>query len=103
MAGRKITDEGEARDALDSIGRTGLELADWCRARGIDPRSLSGWRGVLEARGYEPPALEFVELVPRQRPSATMYYVRCGDFTVDVAHDFDEHVLGRLLRLVATC
>jgi hypothetical protein len=82
MTGRKIEDESEAIEALDSVARTGLDLSDWCRARDIDARSLAGWRGVLKERGYEPPEErehpDFVEVlcVPIQRQA--VYTVRHG-------------------------
>ena len=104
MAGRKIEDETEAVAALDSIARTGLELAEWCRARDIDARSLSGWRGVLKARGYEPPEPPtFVEVVRVPVERAARYTVRHGAFAVEVDEAFDEDSLGRLLRVVAAC
>lgn len=79
MAGRKIEDESEAVAALDSIARTGLELKEWCRARDIDARSLVGWRGVLEERGYEgPEPLSFVEVVRVPVERAARYCVRHG-------------------------
>ena len=104
MAGRKIEDESEAIAALDSIARTGLELKDWCRARDIDARSLVGWRGVLEERGYERPAHpSFVEVVRVPVDRAARYSVRHGDFTVELDEGFDDNSLKRLLRVVATC
>ena len=102
MAGRKIKDEKEAVDALDSIARTGLELTEWCRARGIDARSLAGWRGVLTERGYRPSDVRFVELV--RTPTANpRYVVQHGAFRVEVDDHFDDAALGRLLRVVAAC
>ncbi len=104
MAGRKIEDEAEAIAALDSIARTGLELSEWCRARGIDPRSLSGWRGVLKARGYEPASVpSFVEVVRVPVEPVARYAVRRGAFTVEVDDSFEEATLERLLRVIATC
>ncbi|MEL6716048.1 MAG: hypothetical protein AAFP86_19865 [Planctomycetota bacterium] len=107
MAGRKLTDEAEALEALDAIARTGLELADWCRARDIDARSLVGWRGVLEARGYEPPVKrtqpDFVEVVRVPVERAARYTIRHREFTVEVDDDFDDQTLGRLLAVVGTC
>jgi hypothetical protein len=104
MAGRKIQDEAEAIAALDSIARTGLELTDWCRARDIDTRSLAGWRGVLEARGYEPPQeVGFVEVVRVPIERSARYSVRHGGFSVELDGDFDDDTLGRLLRVVAAC
>ena len=104
MSGRKIEDEAEAITALDSIARTGLELKEWCRARDIDPRSLTGWRGVLEARGYEPPSQpSFVEVVRVPVERAARYTVRHGPFTIELDDAFEEGVLGRLLRVVAAC
>lgn len=106
MAGRKINDEAEALEALDSIGRTGLGLADWCRARDIDARSLAGWRGVLEARGYEPPAArsqpDFIEVVRVPVDRSSRYTIRHRGFAVEVDDDFDDATLGRLLTVVAS-
>lgn len=107
MAGRKIEDENEAIEALDSVARTGLDLTEWCRARAIDARSLAGWRGVLEARGYEPPTErnhpDFIEVVRVPVESPVRYSVRHGGFTVELDDTFDEQTLGRLLRVVAAC
>ncbi len=104
MAGRKIEDEAEAVEALDSIARTGLELREWCRARDVDARSLAGWQGVLEARGYEPPSHpSFVEVVRVPVERAARYTIRNGAFTVEVDDSFEEATLERLLRVVATC
>ena len=104
MAGRKIKDETEAIEALDAIARTELDLADWCRARGVDARSLAGWRQVLEARGYTPPEeVRFVELVRTPTPGGSPYRVHCDAFRVDVDPDFDADTLGRLLQVVASC
>lgn len=104
MAGRKINDETEAIESLDSIARTGLELTAWCRARGIDARSLSGWQQVLEARGYEPPQVpEFIEVVRVPVERDAHYAIRHGAFTVELHGGFDDDELGRLLRVVAAC
>ncbi len=104
MTGRKIKDETEAVAALESMARTGLELKDWCRARDIDPRSLAGWRGVLEARGYEAPEHpSFVEVVRVPVERTARYCVRHGAFTVELDDGFDDDSLGRLRRVVATC
>ncbi|MCP5068803.1 MAG: hypothetical protein GY946_19755 [bacterium] len=102
MAGRKIRDEAEAREALRAVAASGSSLADWCGAEGIDARSLSGWRGFLSGRaGFE--ELRFVELVPAA-PTASArsagYRVQCGAFTVEVG-DFEDDHLVRLLRVVA--
>ncbi len=103
MARRKIRDEAEARDALGGIAASGEELSDWCSAKGIDPRSLNGWRGVLAERA-EVETLRFVELVPTEHAASPAgraeYRVRCGAFTVEVGH-FDDDDLARLLRVVA--
>lgn len=104
MAGRKIEDEAEALAALDSVARTGLEFKEWCRARDIDARSLAGWRGVLEARGYEPPEHPaFVEVVRIPVEPAARYRVRHGTFTIEIDDSFEDDSLGRLLRVVAAC
>jgi hypothetical protein len=48
---RKISGEKEARECLAAMGRTGADLGEWARARGIDGRSLNAWRVALARRG----------------------------------------------------
>ena len=43
-----------------------------------------------------------LELVPTMRVHAT-YRVVCGTFVVEVDGNLDDHVLGRLLSVVAAC
>lgn len=106
MAGRRIKSEGGALEALDCIGKSGVDMAGWCRARGVDTRSLTGWRGVLQARGHQFQEPQFVELVarpPEPTSAAGRLRVACGAFTVEVDGSFDEVLLVRLLRVVAAC
>lgn len=108
MAGRKIRDEAEARACLARAAQSGLPRAEWARAHGIDARSLNAWRLNLAWTGtaHTPvtPPLRLVELVASASPpSAVPLRVRCGPFVVEVASDFDDAVLGRLLATVARC
>lgn len=102
MAGRKVRDEAEARRYLAAAESSGLPLAEWARAEGIDGRSLNMWRLNLSRVGAEEPAPRLVELVPRATRGRT-FVVRCGPFAVDVGADFDQDTLHRILEVVAAC
>jgi hypothetical protein len=106
MAGRRVRHRAEALELLEAAERMGVSRAEWARRNGIDGRSLNAWRMNLD-RGVgvdvvQPPAVRMVELVPATRVETT-YRVRCGTFVVEVDGDFDDHVLGRLLSVVAAC
>jgi hypothetical protein len=110
MAGRRIHDEREAREALDQVARTGSDRVNWAREQGIDPRSLNAWRLNLARRDRrEHPALRLVELVaapvtaPDSDIARPVLQVRCGTFVVDVRPDVDDRLLARVLALVASC
>ena len=104
MAGRKIEDEAEALEALDSIARTGLELKEWCRARDIDARSLAGWQGRAGCpwiRAAEQPSSWRWSVCPSSRPLGTPCDMAPSPSRWTTV--FDEATLGRLLRVVAAC
>lgn len=105
MSGRKIMDEREAEACLAAAAGSGLGRAAWARRQGIDARSLNAWRLNLERREWGAPPLRVLELVPTETNTrrASSYQVRCGEFVVEVDEDFDEHVLARLLAVVAAC
>jgi len=103
MAGRKIRDAQEARNCLTEVAKSGERRAQWARARGIDPRSLNAWRVNLERSTCTAPSMpRLVELVPKATIAACVA-VRCGPFTVEVGESFDEHLLARVLTVVASC
>ncbi len=106
MAGRRIQNEREARDALAQLARIGVDRVTWAREPGIDPRSLNAWRLNLARREpVERLPLRLVELVPANVPTATrpVVQVRCGPFAVDVTADVDDRLLARVLAAVASC
>lgn len=100
MQHRKIKDRGDAESCLSAAAVTAQTPTEWARANGVDGRSLRCWRMAIEGR--RPPApLRLLELIaPVSTPPS--YTVRCGTFEVDAPPDFDEAVLGRLLRVVAS-
>jgi hypothetical protein len=105
MPRRKIRDYADAHACLAAAAASGLPRAAWARANSIDARSLNAWRITLERKSTpsaaSPPRL--VELVPLPPPRSTPYVVHCGPMTVEVAADFDDDVLRRLLTVVASC
>lgn len=104
MAGRKVRDADEARACLAAVAASHLTLAQWARSRGLDGRSLNLWKVNLTRPGPAvPPDLRLVELVAAEPAPHARYAVRVGDFAVEVGDTFDDGVLRRLLRVVASC
>jgi hypothetical protein len=105
MAGRRIRNEREAREALIQVAKAGVGRVDWARERGIDTRSLNAWRLNLARRDRgERAPLGLVELVAEPCAAAsTVVHVRCGPFVVDVTADVDDRLLARVLAAVASC
>jgi len=106
LAGRRIVDRSEAVRSLEAAAASGLGRAVWARRNGIDGRSLNAWRLNLERRADDDvvnvPAIRMVELVA-STPAVATYRIRCGAFVVEVDGNFDDHVLARLLSVVASC
>ena len=105
MAGRRIQDEWEAREALAQVAVAGMNRVAWAREQGIDPRSLNAWRVNLarRERGERGP-LRLVELVAEPRAAvARSVHVRCGAFDIHVTADVDDRLLARVLAAVASC
>lgn len=102
MARRKIVDEAEALQCIEAQRASGLTLADWAKAHGIDGRSLNLWRVNLARRATARPAPRLVELVASGERS-TRYTIRCGPLAVEVDEHFDQDTLFRLLQVVTAC
>ncbi len=106
MAGRRIRDITDARECLAEVARTGLHQAEWCRAQGIDGRSLQAWRmnlGGRSARQATATSMKLVELVPDRGVPSGQYIIRVGVMSIEVAPGFDERGLRRLLAVVSSC
>ena len=102
---RKVRDHEDAVELLDALERSGRSLVDFCRARGVDGRSLNCWRHNLQrGRGASSPGLCLVELATSRPPSRPpLYRVLLGEFEVEVDDDFRNDTLARLLAVVAAC
>jgi hypothetical protein len=108
-AGRKITDEAEARACLKAATSSGSSRIAWARAHGVDGRSLHAWAMNLAKRGASAASQpRLVELVPRPtvavpRGVASRLVVHVGELVVEVDGDFDEATLVRLVRTLRAC
>ena len=108
-AGRKITDEADARACLKAAKSSGASRVAWARAHGVDGRSLHAWAMNLARRGASAASQpRLVELVPRPaaavpRGVASRLVVHVGDLVVEVDGDFDEATLVRLVRTLRAC
>lgn len=105
MAGRRIRDTEDAHACLAAVERSGAELAHWCRANGVDGRSLRAWDLNLGRRRLATRAsvLNLVELVADRPPSVSGYVIRVGPMSIEVESTFDEASLRRLLAVVSSC
>ncbi len=100
MQHRKIKNRRDAERCLSEAVVAAKTPTEWARDNGVDARSLHCWRLAIEGR-RAPTPLRLVELLGATSPPPS-YTVRCGTFEVDAPQDFDEVVLGRLLRVVAS-
>ena len=100
MQRRKIKNRRDAESGLTAAAVNAQSPTEWARSNGVDGRSLRCWRRTIEGnRPAAPPRL--IELVASAPPPPS-YTVRCGTFEVDAPHGFDEAILARLLRVVAS-
>jgi hypothetical protein len=117
MERRKIRDEADARSCLMAAKESGLTRAAWCRASGVDGRSLRAWsmnlarRKTMGRRTKKTDTavakrVELVELIaaPSMPARATPgYTVRVGQLGIEVGDDFDAGTLRRLVAVLAAC
>ena len=105
---RKIEDERDARACLRAAKAARLSVGAWARDHGVDGRSLNAWRINLAraGAGVEPSEskLRLVELVPAapQRADAR-YVVHFDGARIELADDFREKTLVRLVRALRVC
>ena len=101
MQPRKFKNRRDAKTCLASAADLGQAPTQWAHANGVDARSLNCWRLAIAGRRPAAP-LRLVELVtPPPVPHPT-YTVRFGGFAVEAPDNFDDAVLARLLRVVAS-
>jgi hypothetical protein len=109
MAGRRISNEQEARRCLGAARSASGGLAEWARSHGIDGRSLNAWRVNLERRRAPRPrvvAPKVVELVPvpiAAAVSSARYVLHVGGVGLELGDDFNEQTLRRLVGLLRSC
>jgi hypothetical protein len=105
---RKINDERDARACLRAAKAAGVSAGEWARDNGVDGRSLNAWRINLSRAGAGEQAsgsrLGLVELVPAPPPGAGARYVVILDGArIELADDFREETLVRLVRTLRAC
>jgi hypothetical protein len=103
---RKIEDERDARACLRAAKAARLSVGEWARDNGVDGRSLNAWRINL-SRSRRPEAAakpRLVELVPATPPRAdARYVVHVDGARIELADDFREETLVRLVRALRAC
>lgn len=103
VTGRKVANACEASELLEAWSLSGERLSTWCSKRGINWYSLSAYRGWSGQRRDGFVEVETTALVRRMPPSPSRYRVVLGDRAVEVGEDFDDEVLGRIVRVVEAC
>jgi hypothetical protein len=101
MHRRKIKNRRDAESCLTAAAVVAQTPTEWARSNGVDGRSLHCWRLAIEG-SRSPTPLRLLELVTTAPVVPASYTVRCGTFAVDAPANFDDGVLGRLLRVVAS-
>lgn len=95
---RKVRDHAEAVELLGEWEQSDEPVSSWCRGRGINWRSLVGYKGVPA----EQPRFVEVTMAPPATPG--QYRVVLGDgVAIELDDHFQEATLGRLLRVLAPC
>ncbi len=95
---RKVRDEAEALELLTEWEHSGVPVSEWCRSRGINWRSLVGYRNS----GVELP--RFVEVTVEPTAPASLYRIELGSgITIEVDDHFQTATLTRLLEVLAPC
>ena len=105
--GRKVEGTLEASTLLAEWSHSGEPMSSWCGRRGINWYSLCAFRGHASRRP-RPQGFVEVDMAPltlpaSPEPRSSRYRVVVGEHVVEVDTDFDDEVLGRLLRVVASC
>ena len=107
MAGRKVSNEQDARRCLAAVKASRRELATWAKQHGINARSLNLWRvnlerrGVARSRAVAPKMIELVAHAPAV--ACAPFVLRVGGVEVEVSASFDEGALRRLVGLLKSC
>jgi hypothetical protein len=95
---RKVRDQAEAYELLTEWEQSDEPVSEWCRARGINWRSLVAYKGV--------PADEprFVEVAIESAAPLSHYRIELGSgIAIEVDDHFRKSTLGRLLEVLAPC
>lgn len=110
MRRRKVRSRSEALAMLAEVDASGSGLPAWCRAHGVDSRSLNMWRvnlgqvsrGRREASGE---GLHLVELVAARSASTAIGKMRIhhGSFTVEWEGPVEPDALRDVLWAVSRC
>ena len=104
---RKIEDERDARACLRAARMAGVSVGEWAREHGVDGRSLNAWRINLSRSGASEEVEvrpRLVELVPAAASCASArYIVHVDGARIELADDFREETLVRLVRALRVC
>jgi transposase-like protein len=104
---RKIEDDRDARACLRAARVAGVSVGEWARDHGVDGRSLNAWRINLSrsgSTGRVEAKPRLVELVPAAPSRAdARYVVHVDGATIELADDFREETLVRLVRALRAC
>ena len=104
---RKIEDEKDARACLRAARAAGLSVRAWARDNGVDGRSLNAWRiNLSRSRALDdavnPRLVELVPATPLHAADAR-YVVHVDGARIELADDFREETLVRLVRVLRAC
>ncbi len=104
---RKVKDDRDARACLRSARVAGVSVGEWAREYGVDGRSLNAWRinlsrsGATEEVEAKPRLVELVPAAPSRADAR--YVVHVDGARIELADDFRDETLVRLVRALRAC
>ena len=102
--GRCVRDHEEAEALIEEWQASDQPMSDWCATRGINWRSLSGFKGKLKSRTLGDDFVEVNLTIPSPATKPARYEIHLGDGRhLSLGDNFSEVTLTRLLAVVCPC
>jgi len=104
--GRPVRDHAEAQSLLSSWQESGESMSDWCRARGINWRSLRSHKARIAKAQAQAVSMDFIEVTLASAGATpnSRYELHLGDGRhIVITDDFSPQTLSRILTVCRSC
>ncbi len=83
----------------------GLTATAWCKQHGLNIHTLRYWIKKLNDESLESSTPNFIQLIPKvdPTPQQSAIVLRVAHYHIDVAYNYDESTLLRLLETLKKC